>query len=205
MEQSYNKELIFRKARKGDIPDIVEMLADDEIGSKREDYKVPLPTSYYDAFQNIFQDKNQELIILENLDKEIIGTLQLSFIQYLTYRGGLRAQIEAVRIQKKFRGKGFGKEIFKWAIKRSIDKGAHLVQLTTDKQRPDAIVLQSIRIPRQSYRNEIKSLVISYRVRITVSLKKGYGIEFENGKVYRIMVTNKEICIINLILNVELS
>ena len=29
--------------------------------------------------------------------------------------------------------------IFKWAIKRSIDKGAHLVQLTTDKQRPDAI------------------------------------------------------------------
>ena len=36
-------------------------------------------------------------------------------------------------------GKGFGKKIFKWAIKRSIDKGAHLVQLTTDKQRPDAI------------------------------------------------------------------
>ena len=64
---------------------------------------------------------------------------RLSFIQYLTYRGGLRAQIEAVRIQKKFRGKGFGKEIFKWAIKRSKEKGAHLVQLTTDKQRPDAI------------------------------------------------------------------
>lgn len=125
--------------RKGDIPNIVKMLADDELGSKREDYKVPLPKSYYDAFQNIFQDKNQELIILENFNKEIIGTLQLTFIQYLTYRGGLRAQIEAVRIQNKFRGKGFGKRIFKWAIKRSIDKGAHLVQLTTDKQRPDAI------------------------------------------------------------------
>ena len=69
MEQSNNKELIFRKARKGDIPDLVEMLADDEIGSKREDYKVPLPKSYYDAFQNIFQDKNQELIILENFNK----------------------------------------------------------------------------------------------------------------------------------------
>ena len=57
----------------------------------------------------------------------------------MTYQGGLRAQIEAVRIDKKFRGKGFGEKIFKWAIKRSIDKGAHLVQLTTDKQRPDAI------------------------------------------------------------------
>ena len=57
----------------------------------------------------------------------------------MTYRGGLRAQIEAVRIRKKFRGKGFGKKIFKWAIKRRRDRGAHLVQLTTDKQRPDAI------------------------------------------------------------------
>ena len=57
----------------------------------------------------------------------------------MTYRGGLRTQIEAVRIHKKYRRKGFGKKIFKWVIKRSIDKGSHLVQLTTDKQRPDAI------------------------------------------------------------------
>ena len=132
-------ELIFRKAKEGDIPNIVKLLADDELGSKREDYKVPLPKSYYDAFQNIVQDKNQELIILEDFNKETIGTLQITYIPYLTYRGGLRAQIEAVRIQKKLRGKGFGKKIFKWAIKRSKNRGAHLVQLTTDKQRPDAI------------------------------------------------------------------
>ena len=127
-----------RKATEADLPDIVEMLTDDKLGSKREDYKDPLPKCYYDAFQNILQDKNQELMILENLNKEIIGTLQLTFIPYLTYRGGLRAQIEAVRIHKKFRGQGFGKNIFKWAIKRSTDKGAHLVQLTTDKHRPEA-------------------------------------------------------------------
>ena len=132
-------ELTFRKAKESDIPKIVEMLADDELGSKREDYKVPLPKSYYNAFQNILQDKNQELIIFENSNKEVIGTLQLTFVPYLTYRGGLRSQIEAVRIHKEFRGKGFGKKMFKWAIKRSIDKGAHLVQLTTDKKRPDAI------------------------------------------------------------------
>ena len=131
--------LIFRKVKEGDLPKIVKMLADDELGSKREDYKVPLPKTYYNAFQNILQDKNQELIILENFNKDIIGTLQLTFIPYLTYRGGLRAQIEAVRIDKRFKGKGFGKKIFKWAIKRAKDKGAHLVQLTTDQERPDAI------------------------------------------------------------------
>ena len=74
----------------------------------------------------------QEITFGENFNKDIIGTLQLTFIPYLTYRGGLRAQIEAVRIHKKLRGKGFGKKIFKWAIKRSRDRGAHLVQLTTD-------------------------------------------------------------------------
>ena len=134
-----NMDLIFRKAEERDLPERVKMLADDELGSKREDCLYPLPKSYYNAFQNILQDKNQELIILEDFNKETIGTLQITFIPYLTYQGGLRAQIEAVRIHKEFRGKGFGKKIFNWAIKRSIDRGAHLVQLTTDKQRPDAI------------------------------------------------------------------
>ena len=36
-----NVELIFRKAKEADIPCIVKMLEDDELGSKREDYKVP--------------------------------------------------------------------------------------------------------------------------------------------------------------------
>ena len=115
------------------------MLSDDELGSKREDYKNPLPKKYYEAFQNIMQDKNQELVILENDNNDIIGTLQLTFIPYLTYQGGLRAQIDAVRIHKNYRGQGFGKKIFQWAINRSRDKGAHMVQLTTDKQRPEAI------------------------------------------------------------------
>ena len=51
--------MIFRKATEADIPNIVKMLADDELGSKREDYKVPLPKSYYVAFQNIFKIKTK--------------------------------------------------------------------------------------------------------------------------------------------------
>ena len=63
-----NMESVLRKATNGDIPHIVNLLADDALGSKREDNKVPLPKSYYDAFQNILQDKNQELIVLENFN-----------------------------------------------------------------------------------------------------------------------------------------
>ncbi len=65
-------ELIFRKAKEDDIPNIVKMLADDKLGSKREDYKVPLPKIYYNSFQNILQDKNQELPFLRILTKKLL-------------------------------------------------------------------------------------------------------------------------------------
>ena len=129
----------FRKATKHDVAKIVEMIADDELGKKRENYQVPLPTEYLTAFENIDLDENQELIVVENENAEIIGTLQLSFIQYLTYRGGIRAQIEAVRIRKDQRGLGIGKTMFEWAINRAKERNAHLLQLTTDKKRPKAI------------------------------------------------------------------
>ncbi|WP_299126058.1 GNAT family N-acetyltransferase [uncultured Winogradskyella sp.] len=129
----------FRKATKNDIPKIVALIADDELGKKREVFKDPLPEQYLNAFEKINLDANNELIVVENEDLEVIGTLQLTFIQYLTYQGGIRAQIEAVRIRKDQRGVGLGKIMFKWAIERAKTKNAHLIQLTTDKQRPEAI------------------------------------------------------------------
>ena len=131
--------LNFRKAKKSDVISIVQMLADDPLGQKREAFATPLPPQYYTAFENINQDSNQELVVVENMDKKIIGTLQLSFIPYLTYQGGIRAQIEAVRIHKNYRGQGLGENFFKWAINRAKERGAHVLQLTTDKKRPDAI------------------------------------------------------------------
>lgn len=129
----------FRKAVRGDVPFIVQLLADDKLGQLREDYQDPLPEKYYSAFEQIDADPNQELIVIENRDGEVIGTLQLSFIQYLTYQGGIRAQIEAVRVREDLRGDGIGQKLFEWAIDRAKDRNAHLLQLTTDKKRPEAI------------------------------------------------------------------
>ncbi|MFD2914855.1 hypothetical protein [Psychroserpens luteus] len=71
------------------------------MAKKRENFQKPLPKEDLNAFEKIKSDGNQELIVVENEISEIIGTLQLSFIQYLTYHGGIRAQIEAVRIRKR--------------------------------------------------------------------------------------------------------
>ncbi len=131
--------MIFRKAIEKDIPSIVKMIADDDFGKERENFQSPLPNEYMKAFERINSDTNQELIVVENERFEIIGTMQLTFIQYLTYRGGIRAQIEAVRIRKDKRGIGLGKIMFEWAISRAKEKKVHLLQLTTDKKRLEAI------------------------------------------------------------------
>ena len=131
-------QTLFRPAQRKDVEAIVGMLANDPLGQKRENYVAPLPEVYYEAFEKIDKDVNHELMVLEDQGM-IIGTLQLSFLPYLTYQGGIRAQIEAVRIHTNHRDKGLGEAIFRWAINRAKERGAHVLQLTTDKKRPDAL------------------------------------------------------------------
>ncbi|MBP0902610.1 GNAT family N-acetyltransferase [Mariniflexile gromovii] len=131
--------MTLRKATKNDISAIVELMADDDLGKKRENFQTPLPKQYLTAFEKINADTNQELMVVEDENHEVIGTFQLTFIQYLSYSGGIRAQIENVMIRKDQRGLGIGKRMFEWAINRAKERHAHVLQLTSDKQRPRAI------------------------------------------------------------------
>lgn len=127
-----------RLATADDLEPIVALLADDDLGKQREQLESPLPPSYGRAFQTIVEDRHSELYVGE-VDGEVAGTFQLNFLTYLTYQGGRRAQIEAVRIHRAHRGRGWGRHLFGWAIQRAREKGCHLVQLTTDKARPEAL------------------------------------------------------------------
>ena len=131
--------MVFRKARREDLASVVALLANDPLGSGRESTGILLDKAYIQAFELIDQDPQQYLLVVENEASKIVGTLQLTFIQNLTYRGGLRAQIEGVRIHEDMRNQGLGKKMIQWAIQYAKNKGAHMVQLTTDKKRPDAI------------------------------------------------------------------
>ncbi len=133
-----DKSLFFRKANNNDVVTIVQMLSDDPLGAKRERFENPLPTCYQNAFKSILEDPNNELMVAST-DSDIAGFFQMTFIPYLTYQGRWRALIEGVRVNKKYRGQGIGKKLLHWAIQRAKDKNCHLLQLTTDKLRPDAI------------------------------------------------------------------
>jgi len=129
--------MLFRRAIKADLPAIVRMLADDELGSQREKYQEPLPESYFTAFGQIDKDANHELIVTEK-DGEVIGTLHLMFLPSISFQGGLRAQVESVRVDKKFQNQGMGSQIMEHAIQIAKARGAHVMQLTTHNTRNDA-------------------------------------------------------------------
>jgi GNAT superfamily N-acetyltransferase len=129
--------LAFRRARAEDVPDIVRMLADDPLGATRERHENPLPESYARAFRAIDADPNNELVVACRGER-VVGVLQLTYLPSLTYQGGWRALIEGVRVDSGERSQGLGKALFEWAITRARARGYHLMQLTTDKARPDA-------------------------------------------------------------------
>lgn len=128
--------LQFRSAQRADLPEIVRLLADDELGSQRERYENPLPEAYYQAFEQIDRQPNLELIVAE-LDGQVVGTLQLIFIPSISFQGGLRAQIESVRVDKPHRNRGLGQQMMTWALERARERGASVVQLTTHASRTD--------------------------------------------------------------------
>ncbi len=129
--------IALRPARRGDLEAIVAMLADDDLGSGREDASLPLAAAYIDAFHAIDDDPNQ-LLAVATSDDQVVGTLQLTFMPGLARTGLWRGQIEAVRIAETFRNSGLGQRLFEWAIDQCRARGCGLVQLTTDKTRPDA-------------------------------------------------------------------
>jgi GNAT superfamily N-acetyltransferase len=129
--------LQFREATRADLPAIIELLADDELGATRESTEGGQAAVYERAFEEIAADPNNQLIVAIEGDR-ILGTFQLTFIANLSLQGGKRALIEGVRVKDSARGRGIGREMFLWAIEKARERGCHLLQLTSNKQRADA-------------------------------------------------------------------
>lgn len=133
-----NGAIHMRPALREDIATIVLMLADDPLGCTRESNSRPLPNTYFEAFEAIQSDQNHELMVA-CLGTQVVGVLQFNILFSLTHRGSKRALIEGVRVLRSYRSRGVGQAMFDWAIKRAREHACSIVQLTTDKTRPDAL------------------------------------------------------------------
>ena len=130
------KRLNFREAQHEDLPTIVEMLSDDPLGATRDGLQC---LSVYTHALDTVNAQAGNSVIVATLDDEVVGVLQLTIIPGLSRGGMLRAQIESVRVSGKHRGQRIGKALFEHAIEQASNAGCGLVQLTSDKQRTDAL------------------------------------------------------------------
>ncbi|MBP9692930.1 MAG: GNAT family N-acetyltransferase [Alphaproteobacteria bacterium] len=132
-------DFILRPAEEKDLPDIVRIFTEDELGATREILSDPVLPSYQTAFQSIKEDKNQSLLVVE-YEQKVIGTCQLTFMSSLSFKGSWRLNLENVHVDKKFQGQGVGT----WMLQKAIDlgkkKGCKIIQLTTNKKRSRAKV-----------------------------------------------------------------
>ena len=124
----------YRDATAADLPAIIRLLAEDQIGGRKDDPSEPLDPVYAAVFAAIDGDPNQRLIVAE-IDGAIAGTMQLSFLPGLLNRGAWRGQIEAVRIAADLRGKGLGADMIGWAVGQCRARGCFMAQLTSNNDR----------------------------------------------------------------------
>jgi ribosomal protein S18 acetylase RimI-like enzyme len=128
----------FRDATPDDLVHIVALLAADPSGRRRERLETPLPACYRDAFQAIQDDPNTRLLVADG-GNGVVGCLQITLLPNISHQGGWRALIEGVRVAPTARGSGLGRAMFEHAIGLAREKGCRMVQLTTDRERPDAL------------------------------------------------------------------
>lgn len=127
-----------RKAKIEDLPRIIQLLFEDELGQNRESFDImnnEVNEKYIKAFNKINEDPNQYLMVVLNEDDLIIGTCQLSILPSLSLMGAIRMQIESVRVNQEFRGMGIGKWMFDQALEFARNHEVSLVQLMTNKTR----------------------------------------------------------------------
>ena len=130
--------LLVRRATVDDVGAVVALLVDDPLGSTREQTTPDGDlASYLHAFAAIDADPNQ-LLVVAVLGADVVGTMQLTFIQGMSRNGALRAVVEAVRVAESHRGQGLGGEMMRWAAAEARQRGCVLLQLTSDKSRLDA-------------------------------------------------------------------
>ncbi|MEE8119333.1 MAG: GNAT family N-acetyltransferase [Gammaproteobacteria bacterium] len=84
-------------------------------------------------FEPSFQQCNFRKVAL------LAGFLQLTFIPGSTYTGRSRALIEGLRVNATLRGQGTGQALVNEAIQLAREAGCCMVQLTSNKQRTDAL------------------------------------------------------------------
>ncbi len=125
---------IFRKATAADVPAIVAMLREDNLGAQRE----TAPDEYYVAAFKSIGDAPQNHLIVGEIAGHVISYYHLTVLGGLSHRAARRGNIEDVRVAESLRGQGIGHLMMEDAATRARDLGCGVLQLVAHETRQAA-------------------------------------------------------------------
>jgi len=125
-----------RKARRDEVPRILQLLMDDDLAHEREDMSKGLDP-YEAAFDAIAADANNVLYVWDE-NGFAVGCVQLTFLPGLSYQGAWTAQAEGVRVDRALRGQRIGEKMMQAIMGIARERGCRSLQLKSDKRRTAA-------------------------------------------------------------------
>ena len=129
--------VIIETATLDDLPGMVGVLADDDVGGHGDIWNEETAPRYRAAFAEISADPNAELLIARE-GGQVLGLLLLRFNRSISDRGALRAMLQSVFVGAKVRSKGVGRLLVAEAERLAALRRADFINLLSNKKRPDA-------------------------------------------------------------------
>jgi GNAT superfamily N-acetyltransferase len=130
-------KLIVERATIDDLPGIVAVYGDDEVGGSGDAWTEENRPAYERGFQAIAANPAVELYVARR-DGAVIGTIQVLFSPHIGGHGGLRCILESVFVSASARGQGVGAAMLAVAEDRARARGAALITLSSNAKRVDA-------------------------------------------------------------------
>jgi GNAT superfamily N-acetyltransferase len=133
-------DIRMREAVAADVPRIAALIMQGAPEQTRTAHEIAAEAhdpAYLAAFAALSANPANRLFVAER-ENAVVGTYQITLLPGLAERGRLRAKIESVHVAPECRGRGIGAAMMRHALAFAAGKGVGLVELTSNKARPDA-------------------------------------------------------------------
>lgn len=129
-------QLLVREATAADLEAILALMVQDARSPTTPTSAVPTPQQR-DALDELVADPSHQVLVGE-VDGTVVATAHVTWLRMLSADGGLYCQVENVRTDEVYRGRGLGGELMAWIESAARNRGAARIQLTTNRSRLDA-------------------------------------------------------------------
>ncbi|CAH1649036.1 GNAT family N-acetyltransferase [Hyphomicrobiales bacterium] len=129
-----------REAVAADVPRIATLIMHGAPVQKRTAEQILAEARdpvYLKAFEAVSANPYNTLFVAER-EGLVVGTYQITLLPGMAERGRVRAKIESVHVAPEYRGRGIGAVMMRHALAFAAEKGVGLVELTSNKARPEA-------------------------------------------------------------------